>query len=220
MFCVNCGKQINDGTSFCPECGFSQNGNSPTVNASYTSYTVYTVSETDERNVLLEYMNGSLDVMTSIKNQELLVEDYETKVEKFEKKSKKRCIIPFVVALFIIALLFESFQIEILQNTFLIIGVVLGILYVLSNRKKVKQFKSKISECEETLENLKKDNSLAWLPYDYRDFTSFAYIFQYIQNSRANSLKEAINLYETEKHQARLEAISAFNTILAQNTVS
>lgn len=29
MYCSNCGKQIADGTKFCPECGTSQNGAAP-----------------------------------------------------------------------------------------------------------------------------------------------------------------------------------------------
>ena len=214
MFCVNCGKKFNDGTSFCPECGFSQNSNISTVNTSYT------VPVTDDRSVLLEYMNGSFDVMTSIKNQELLIEEHETKVEKFKKKSRKCCIIPFVITFSVIALFFEPLQTQILQNALLIIGIVLGILYILSNRKKVRQLKDKISECNEIIEDLKKDSAIAWLPYDYRDSTAFAYIFQYVQNFRANSLKEAINLYETEKHQARLKAMSALTAMAAQDAAN
>ncbi|AQQ72366.1 putative membrane protein [Limihaloglobus sulfuriphilus] len=29
MFCKNCGKQIEDGSKFCPECGESQYGHQP-----------------------------------------------------------------------------------------------------------------------------------------------------------------------------------------------
>lgn len=71
-------------------------------------------------------MNGSFDVMTSIRNQELLIEEHETKVEKFKKKSRKRCIIPFVITFSVIALFFEPLQTQILQNALLIIGIVLG----------------------------------------------------------------------------------------------
>jgi uncharacterized membrane protein YvbJ len=29
MFCKNCGKQIEDGSKFCPECGMAQYGHQP-----------------------------------------------------------------------------------------------------------------------------------------------------------------------------------------------
>ena len=47
MFCRNCGKEITDGTAFCPECGAAQNGTTqnasqepPTIsNAAYSNPT-------------------------------------------------------------------------------------------------------------------------------------------------------------------------------------
>ena len=34
MFCVNCGKEIQDGVAFCPECGTTQQGATPSVSDS------------------------------------------------------------------------------------------------------------------------------------------------------------------------------------------
>ncbi|MBQ7834830.1 MAG: hypothetical protein IJ385_03515 [Ruminiclostridium sp.] len=70
---------------------------------------------------------------------------------------------------------------------------------------RTKQFDKKIDELNETLVKAKSDPSLSWLPMAYRDSVSFQFIASYIQNMRANNLQEAINLFETEKHQARLE---------------
>ncbi|MDE6088393.1 MAG: hypothetical protein K2G25_08415 [Oscillospiraceae bacterium] len=77
------------------------------------------------------------------------------------------------------------------------------------HKRKAKKLELLKNNYEQELETLKNDSTLSWLPYDYRDSISYAYLFSYLNNMRANNLGEAINLYETEKHQARLETISA-----------
>ena len=41
MFCTNCGKEIQDGSAFCPECGATQQGATPSVTnaGSYSNQT-------------------------------------------------------------------------------------------------------------------------------------------------------------------------------------
>ena len=39
MFCVNCGKEIQDGVAFCPECGTTQQGTATHIsNAGYSNF--------------------------------------------------------------------------------------------------------------------------------------------------------------------------------------
>ncbi|MBQ8107903.1 MAG: hypothetical protein IJ129_04065, partial [Ruminococcus sp.] len=56
--------------------------------------------------------------------------------------------------------------------------------------------------------------------YDYRDATSFAMILSYLENMRANTLRDAINLLETEKHQARVELMTALSMQSAEDAAT
>ena len=38
MFCVNCGKEISDGSTFCPECGAAQQGTTPPPTSNTGNY--------------------------------------------------------------------------------------------------------------------------------------------------------------------------------------
>ena len=69
--------------------------------------------------------------------------------------------------------------------------------------------KKKISELAAKYQGLRNDTSLSWLPPDYRDSSSINAIASYLQNGRADSLKEAINLLETEQHNERMENAAA-----------
>ena len=91
---------------------------------------------------------------------------------------------------------------------------------MISKKKEAAALEAEKQTLENTLLSLKNDPVLLWLPYDYRDSTSFTYLYTYLTNLRANSLKEAINLYETEKHQERLELISAVTAQAASDAAS
>lgn len=57
------------------------------------------------------------------------------------------------------------------------------------------------------------DPAISWLPNDYRNSTCARKILEYLANMRATTLQEAINLLETERHQATMEAIAAINAM-------
>lgn len=69
--------------------------------------------------------------------------------------------------------------------------------------------KKKISDLAAKYQSLRNDASLSWLPPDYRDSSCINAIASYLQNGRADSLKEAINLLETEQHNERMENAAA-----------
>lgn len=58
---------------------------------------------------------------------------------------------------------------------------------------------------EQELDKIHNDPSLSWLPSDYRNSIVAGKIIEYLANMRAKTLQEALNLLETEMHQARLE---------------
>ncbi|MCI2947060.1 hypothetical protein FH144_01265 [Staphylococcus caledonicus] len=62
--------------------------------------------------------------------------------------------------------------------------------------------KKEINEVNQTLNASGANNRI---PEKYAHLHALQSMFEYLYNQRADTLKEAINLYETEAHQARLE---------------
>lgn len=223
MFCKNCGTELADGTSFCPSCGTAQNDAAVTLNKGTPIS-----AQVDERKQVLAVMDDSFSVMTSIKQKENEILEMEALIEEGEYKARKRYI---VLAIFLGSLvpvtfapIFRAIGGESIGGLLAMaawIGVV--VLFIMRRKKYLKQVDESTKNkqtYEATLQSLKNDPILSWLPYDYRDSTSFTYLYTYLTNLRANSLKEAINLYETEKHQERLELISAVTAQAAADAAS
>jgi hypothetical protein len=227
MFCQNCGNELADGAAFCPSCGTAQNNAAVSLSKGVAA-AVGAANVADERKQVLAVMDNSFSVMTSIKQKENEIEEMEAMIEEAQLKGRKRYI---VFAVFIGSLapvifepIFKALGGDAIGGILALatwVGVVA--LFVMRRNK----FKKQEAECtqnkqsyETTLQSLKNDETLSWLPYDYRDSTSFTYLYTYLTNMRANSLKEAINLYETEKHQARLELISAVTAQAASDAAA
>ena len=60
---------------------------------------------------------------------------------------------------------------------------------------------------------LSSDPLMSWLPSDYRNSSDAFKVIEYLSNMRAKTLQEALNLLETEKHQATLETIAAIGAM-------
>lgn len=67
----------------------------------------------------------------------------------------------------------------------------------------------KIKELEEEAEEIKKkyESIISVLPVNYRNFNAASYMLDAIINTRADTLKEAINLYEQALHNWRMEKL-------------
>ncbi|MDE6665865.1 MAG: zinc ribbon domain-containing protein [Ruminococcus sp.] len=206
MFCKKCGSQLADGTVFCSNCGMRQDDNAVAIQQGAVS----------EKEVVLSEMNNSFAVMTAIKEKEFAIAEHTESIEKEYEKSKKRYVVLIWFIGIILSSAFSAFGNFVSVLTIIAFGVI-GVFYRKKHKKKSETLLSEKSNYEQELEILKNDAVLYWLPYDYRDSESFAYLFSYINNMRASSLKEAINLYETEKHHTRLELISAITAQSAAN---
>lgn len=74
----------------------------------------------------------------------------------------------------------------------------------------IQKIRKKIRELETELERFLKDNRyvLEFLPDDYRDTLSVGYMEECVRNLRAETLKEALNLYEEQKHRWAMENLA------------
>ncbi len=190
-----------EGTFVCPKCGAEQ------AQVAAGAKRGAAVALADERETILGFMNNSFTVMSAIKEKENIIAGLDEGIDKARKRSRIRYV---VLCTFIgLCIAFVLANNEVLQWPAFLACIAIGVLNMLFQKKKAAGLTADRSKYVNELETLKSDAVLSWLPYDYRDSTSFAYLFSYMNNMRASTLKEAINLYETEKHQARLELISA-----------
>lgn len=93
-----------------------------------------------------------------------------------------------------------------------VIMAVLTALCVLALKNHAKR-KARIPKVIDEHAILCADPEISWLPPDYRNSVYARKIIEYLANMRAKTLQEALNLLETEKHQATMEAIGVINAI-------
>lgn len=202
MFCKKCGATIDDNATFCKSCGASQE-DVPAVGGAAAAVAV----KQQEREMLLGQMNGSFQVMTALKRAEDELGEMEEQLSQLELKASNSSRNKLLIIGFLL-------------TAFMGLGLIL-IVYAFIRQNKSKQtaaeYKQKVQAKQAEAETLKNDAALAWLPYNYRDSTFFAMMYGYVTNMRANSLSEAINLLETEMHQARVELLSGISAQAAMN---
>lgn len=224
MFCKNCGNELAEGAAFCPSCGTAQNDAAVALNKS----TPASSPAGGDRAQVIGLMDSSFSVMTSIKQKENEIEEMELMIEEGQDKARKRYVALGVFLGYLAFTVVSVILAAAVGNTLgMVLGCVAGVGVVALFVKRRKKYLKQVDECtknkqsyETTLQSLKNDPSLSWLPYDYRDGTSFTYLYTYLTNMRANTLTEAINLYETEKHQARLELLSAVSAQAASDAAA
>ena len=77
---------------------------------------------------------------------------------------------------------------------------------------KINESQNNIDELKKNLAAFKKDNShiLDFLPMTYRNMQAVSFMFLAVSDGRADSLKEAMNLYEEQLHRWKLEEAQGY----------
>lgn len=173
----------------------------------------------DEREQLLMCASKSTSVLKEMERYEY---EYSSLADK-EAKFKKRKILVWV-GVILCPLLALGALIDLASNTSLIaagrqmniIGIVISlvltavcVLAILLHNKR----KARIPVVLSKHSTLCADPLMSWLPPDYRNSTYAYKIIEYLTNMRAKTLQEALNLLETEKHQAAMETLAAIDAI-------
>lgn len=173
----------------------------------------------DEREQLLACAKASTRVLNEMERCE---SEYAYLTQK-EAKFKKRAgwvwaglILCPLLALGGISDLLSNVNLGASGRQWDIIGTVISLaltaLCVISIKKHNKR-KARMPVVLNEHSRLCGDPLMSWLPNDYRN-SSYAFkIIEYLSNMRAKTLQEALNLLETEKHQATMEAIAAIGAV-------
>lgn len=181
-----------------------------------------------EREELLGHINECAGIMNQLKQKEdeynILNEALNKKWNPTKNMNGLGKIIFYLVVFSAIGLL-SIFSLSILMGflvafssdpigtiPYLLFGIaILAIIIFIasSSNKKKNEKRVRMQELDKEMTELSTSPLLSWLPPDYRCTLAYFAIAGYVQNLRANTLQEALNLYETEKHQTRLEIINA-----------
>lgn len=159
-----------------------------------------------ERDELVANISASLEAMKKI-------EFYENELEYLSENRRKARGVGSFVLFYLVGAVLGGLLMMIFANVNDMSGLIVFSMFILpilvpiiARIIRTKHYDKKIAETTPELIEAKNTPVLNWLPVTYRNSVSFSYIASYIQNMRANTLAEALNLFETEKHQARLEA--------------
>lgn len=79
-----------------------------------------------------------------------------------------------------------------------------------------KKKKQKLATTNEEYSKLLSDPFLAWMPTDYRSSDCMAKVAEYIRNNRADTLRECIDLLETEMNRNRAEQAALVGALYAK----
>lgn len=163
----------------------------------------------NEREQLLSNITNCAETMKAIGRKEDECDSLEKKIEKFKPLCGKKGILIYLV----VAFAFCAIAIPKQLTLCLIVLIGFPILCVFIAKNKQKSMHKNIDKINEEIIVLQNNFSLSWLPAKYRLTVPYHHIAEYVSDMRANNLKEALNLYETELHQARLEIYAAVNSL-------
>lgn len=83
-------------------------------------------------------------------------------------------------------------------------------IYETIYKLKIEAQEAKIAEVTEATKQFAQENYhlVEFMPPEFRDFQAMSYMLLAVSNGRADTLKEAINLYETQLHRWHLESLA------------
>lgn len=165
----------------------------------------------NEREQLVNAISGCAGLLPKMEELEDKIETTEAKIEKNRPKAGLTALAVIGVLLFFagVSSSHESDKILIPLGLFIVGIYVFALIYT-------KKKKQKLAAANEEYSKLLSDPSLAWMPADYRSSGCIAKVAEYIRNNRADTLKECINLLETEMHQNRVENAALVSALYAK----
>ncbi len=111
---------------------------------------------------------------------------------------------------------------ELLDSAFLLLVMVVGMIgggifavkYLRSmQKKKADEAQQRCDTAKQRHLQLRSSAELSFIPPDYRYSFCIQKIRSYLANSRAMTMQEAVNLYENEAHQERMEQAASIGAM-------
>lgn len=158
----------------------------------------------EEKEILLGNINNSVEVMRNIQYWEMEFDLGQKKLTSAKKISW--FILSFFVCTLLLVILTTGSESRNMMKVW--ISLLPLPIYIIGRTMTISKSKARMKKASAQMEILRNDPVLFWLPPLYRHSVAYNCIASYVINMRANTLQEALNLYETERHQARVEIYS------------
>ena len=167
------------------------------------------------REELLNNLNTAVFIIRKLSNIQQRLNQVRSKYQPYRKMGK---IAKFTIGYFLFGAIVALIMGEI---TMVVFGIICAaFIYIVAKyiqkqlniRIDKKNESIKINEEQPILNDLQKvqveyrEYLSSWYPENYCSVDAVEFFYNTIKNYRADSLKEAINLYETALHQRRVEA--------------
>lgn len=235
MFCPKCGAENGDNNDYCVKCGTLLNGSIGKDNS----------NSNDEKNIIikeLEYVIPFLQQLDSLeeRTEELInqaapikiqMDEHLTKINNNDQSGRNvgAIISPIVIILFFLQIGFYG----------LIVGVPLGVVVGLLikfvpasktyDKNRYATLKIQYDDLSEEIEKNKNTiesiiekirDRISVLPETYRYYIAANYIYNTLNDGRADNMKEALNLYEEQLHRWKIENANDTMTALQRQQAS
>ncbi len=180
----------------------------------------------EEKKQLLEKFYSSKQVIDQMRPIENRRNELQNKVTQGESRRHGCINLIFLVwfsatLMIFIPIVFNSddsslaSKIELLAGFIILLNVIPIIWFIASIIKIIvlKIWKKEIKRKDDELNIIRQNKELEWLPFIYRTSPAFDSFYMYLSTGRADTLKEAMNIFETELNAQRMgtaAAIGAF----------
>ena len=169
----------------------------------------------EEKDILLEEIRHYQSIVNQSINLQQEHESYYSQPAFFISLGLWARIVIFIIIWIITVNTLSSAEYS-TMNTFLLMVIFCGYIYFLFIwptvyvKKKVKRNKERINEIKSSLGELNKNVNPVHLPKVYINKYALSKLETYLINKRADTLKEALNLFEQERrHDQQMQEINA-----------
>lgn len=164
----------------------------------------------DEKEILISHLENSVNITRELQTLEEQVDDIESRIdakERFWKGMKTLAVIGNIIGFISVVSLF----VDKLTVGMIIVTIICFVPAFFYGRHKsaLKKMRKETEELQKKYSELQNDSALSWLMNKYRTSECIFKIAEYVKSGRADSLKEALNLLETEMHNERMESAAA-----------
>ncbi len=168
----------------------------------------------NEREQLISAINGSTEVVSKLGELEDKIEATEEKIRKWKPRIWMTLLAAFgVLCIFGGIDEFKKGHPSAAGDFW--VGVVIIAVYAYHMFYAAKK-KKLLSSLNEEYEKVLNDPSISWVPVDYRNAGCILKIAEYVRNNRADTLRDCINMLETEMHQNRVEQAALVGALYAK----
>ena len=172
----------------------------------------------NEREQLLQNVKGAIPIANQMKQIMLEINQSEDIIERKKKfwGGYRAVIINFFAIIFFIAGISDLINEPGDRMQGFIAALISGaVIYgYIMYLKRVKNEKKKIESLNQKHMELAQNSALSWLPAQYRYFSCIYMISEYLNNGRADNMKEALNLLEEDIHRLHMRDAAAIGAYI------